>query len=451
MTVNKHPEQSCAPLALDKTLTIGTISLFFFPLLLNVQLMSVSHTIINAALAHLEDYVVALASFSVAMVVHLLFASPSYQNHTITIAIVRGRKSLRSMVICVLLIATYVSLMLNLIAHTVLGDILLKSVLGVSPEIAIGAKKTLALLALLPFFTGFRGLFQGLVIRSRRTNLVSLATGVRVAALLGWLHIGQRWFHGPELGAFALLLCIVIESTLMGFFAWRCYHSFPYAYQSKQGVNADEKSTSQILRFALPVAFSSGIQQTIPVVINAIISRLPDANLALAAFGVIRALLFMLSGPMRNLQQVYLTLIHSAADYRVLLRFFWWTSAGMGLLTLAIALPANRLIFVNIFGLAPELRHYIVIPLCLCAIYPLFYGGTNLLRAYFTATHRTVVLGQATLVKFSYLLLCWLANLLIKLPVSGIVLAIFLLISSEIVEAGYLRMKRKSIVTDYFI
>jgi Na+-driven multidrug efflux pump len=345
------------------------------------------------------------------------------------------------MVICVLLIASYVSLMLNLIAHTFLGDLLLQTILGVSPEVAQGAKKTLALLALLPFFTGFRGLFQGLVISARRTNLVSLATGVRVIALLGWLYIGQKWFHGPELGAFALLLCIVIETSLMGLFAWRCHMANLLPWHAAGADN--EKSTPQILRFALPVAFSSGLQQTIPVVINAIISRLPDANLALAAFGVIRALLFMLAGPMRNLQQVYLTLIETAADYLVLLRFFWWTGCTMGLLTLAIAIPGNQLIFGNIFGLAPELRAYLVIPLSICAIYPVFYGGTNLLRAYFTAQHHTGVLGQATIVKFSYLLLCWLTSLLIPLRISGVTLAIFLLISSEIVEFCYLRAKRR--------
>lgn len=418
------------------TITLTEISLFFLPLLLNIQLMSVSHSIINAALARVDDYVIALASFSVAMVVHLLFASPSYQNHTITIAIVRGRRSLRGMTVCVLLIASYVSIMLNLIAYTFVGDILLQTILGVSEPVAQGAQRVLMLLGLLPFFTGFRGLFQGLVIKARRTNLVSIATAVRIIALLGWLYIGQQWFNGPELGAFALLMCIVIETSLMGFFAWRV-HILPSGDQDN-----DEKTTRQILRFALPVAFSSGLQQTIPVVINAIISRLPDANLALASFGVIRALLFMLAGPMRNMQQVYLTLIETVEDYRVLLRFFWWTSFGMAILTLAIALPGNQFVFERIFGLADELRHYIILPLCLCAIYPLFYGATNLLRAYFTANHHTVVLGQATLVKFSYLLICWLVSLIIPLQISGIILAIFLLISSEIAESWYLRTKR---------
>ena len=86
----------------DARLTQKDVALFFFPLLLNVQLMSVSHSIINAGLARLDDAVVVLAGFSVAMVLHLFVASPSYQNHTITIAMVRGRKSLIGMTLFVL-------------------------------------------------------------------------------------------------------------------------------------------------------------------------------------------------------------------------------------------------------------------------------------------------------------------------------------------------------------
>ena len=71
--------------------------------------MSVSHSIINGALARLEDFVTALAAFSVAMIIHLFVASPSYQNHTVTIAMVRGERSLRSVALFVLLVATYVS------------------------------------------------------------------------------------------------------------------------------------------------------------------------------------------------------------------------------------------------------------------------------------------------------------------------------------------------------
>ncbi len=284
------------------TLGMKEISLFFFPLLLNVQLMSVSHSIINAALARLDDYIIALAGFSVAMVLHLFFASPSYQNHTVTIAMVRGERSRRGTVIFVLLVAIYVSFMLSLVAFTPLGSFLLETVLGVTPAIANEARRVLGILVLLPFFTGFRGFFQGLVIRARRTSLVSFATGVRIAALLFFIYFGRSWYSGAGLGAFALLACIVVETALMGLFARHC----------PQPVTEEpEKGTKEILRFAFPLAYSSCLQQTIPLLINAIISRLPDAPLALASFGVIRGFLFLLAGPMRNLQQAYLTLVTS--------------------------------------------------------------------------------------------------------------------------------------------
>ena len=100
----------------DQRLTQKDVALFFFPLLLNVQLMSVSHSVINAGLARLEDAVTILAGFSVAMVLHLFVASPSYQNHTITIAMVRGRNSLISTTLFILMVAIWVSILLALLA-----------------------------------------------------------------------------------------------------------------------------------------------------------------------------------------------------------------------------------------------------------------------------------------------------------------------------------------------
>jgi hypothetical protein len=409
------------------------VSRFFFPLLLNVQLMSLSHSIINASLARLDDFVTALAAFSVAMILHLFVASPSYQNHTITIAMVRGRQSLRSTLLFVLLVASYVSLMLYLLAYTVIGSFVLGSVLGVDQAIAAGAREVLGILMFLPFFTGLRGFFQGLVIRARRTGLVSQATGVRIGALLLLLYLGRSWLSGASLGAFALLGCIVIETAFMAWFAWRV---------ALPADGSREKSTAQIFRYAFPLAYSSCLQQTIPLVINAILGRLPDAPLALAAFGIIRGFLFLLAGPMRNLQQAYLTLVPQEADYRVLVRFFYRTSLGMGLLTLLVAWPLNDLVLGSIMGVAPGLRNYLTLPLAGCAIFPFFYGAANLLRGYFAGAHQTARLGYSTLYKLLFILLCYPLLVWLKMPLPGIVIGVFLLLSAELVEAGYLRRQR---------
>jgi hypothetical protein len=417
-----------------RPLSLREISLFFFPLLLNVQLMSVSHSVINAALARQENFVTALAAFSVAMVLHLFIASPSYQNHTVTIAMVRGRRSLRGMILFVLLVATYVSAVLALVAFTPVGDFVLERFLGVTGEIASGARSVLGILVLLPFFTGFRGLFQGLVIRARRTGLVSFATGVRIGALLAFLALGSRWMSGGDLGAFALLSCIVVETALVGVFAWRCH--LPATGEA-------EHSTGEIIRFAFPLAYSSCLQQTIPLLINAIISRLPDGPLALASFGVIRGFLFLLAGPMRNLQQAYLTLVRNRVDYAVLVTFFRRLGGGMAALMILIAYPLNAPVLGGIMGLQESMRAYIALPLAGCALYPIIYGASNLLRGYFTGAHRTGQLGKSTIYKTLYLLACWGLLTLVPLPVSGVALAVFLLTSAEFCEAWYLRRQRR--------
>jgi len=423
-----------------KPLRQRDIALFFFPLLLNVQLMSVSHSIINAALARQQEYIVALAAFSVAMVLHLFLASPSYQNHTVTIAMVRGERSLRSVALFVLLVATYVSIMLALVAFSPLGDFILGRILGVDGEIAVQARSVLGILVFLPFVTGLRGLFQGLVIQARRTGLVSFATGVRVGALVAVLLLGHRWWNGARLGAVALLSCVAVETVVIGFFAWkvRVRHS--------RGV---ERSTGEVLRYAFPLAYSSCLQQTIPLLINAIISRLPDAPLALAAFGVIRGFLFLLAGPMRNLQQATMTLVTDSAGHKVLFGFFRRVAIGMALIMLLIALPLSRPVLGGIMGLDDAMRSYIAWPLLLCTLYPALYGAANLLRGRFASVHKTASLGTSTLFKTGFMLLCWAILVPLQPPVPGVFIAIILLLAAECVEVLYLRRQKRRLGLGY--
>ncbi|MEN8686024.1 MAG: hypothetical protein AB1Z51_09110 [Desulfuromonadales bacterium] len=421
----------------DQRLTQKDVALFFFPLLLNVQLMSVSHSVINAGLARLEDAVAILASFSVAMVLHLFVASPSYQNHTITIAMVRGRKSLISTTLFILMVAIWVSILLALLAFSPVGTFVLDRILGVSPTVAQGARDALAFLVFLPFITGLRGLFQGLVIRARRTGLVSFATAVRIVMLFAYLWLGQLWFSGTRVAAFALLGCVGTETLVIAYFAWRV--RLPAAEE-------DTRSFVEILRYGLPLAYSSGLQQTVPLLINAIISRLPDGTLALAAFGVIRGFLFLLAGPMRNLQQAYLTLVQVPEDSQVLVRFLVRVSSGMALVMLLIAWPLNQPVLGTVMGLDAGMRDYITWPLTACALFPLLYGAANLLRGWFAGAHLTGRLGLSTLYKAVLMLILWPLVTKTSLPLPGIAVAIFLLLAAEFCEAGYLYRQRSRLL-----
>ena len=415
------------------------VAWFFFPLLLNVQMMSISHSFINAALARMSDAVAALAAFSVAMVLHIFVASPSYQNHIITIAMVRGRRSLHGTALFIALLSTGVAGLLALLAFTPVGSFVLFQLLGVTPEVARGARTALAILVPLPFITGLRGFCQGLVSQTRRTGLISLATGVRIAALLLFLWLGYGRCDGPTLGALALLGCVAVETVLISAFAWRICQ-IPAAGEQ-------ERDFAGVAGFALPLATSSALQQAVPLIINAIISRLPDGTLALAAFGIIRGFIFLLAGPMRNLQQAYVALAHRAGDYPVLARFSDRVSLALAVITLAVAGPLNTPILGGLMGLDSTMRSYIGWPLAACAVYPWLIGASHLLRGWFAQAHLTPLLGRATAYKVLLLLACWPPLALLPLPVSGTLVAIALLIAAEAAETWYLHHRRRRLLT----
>ena len=419
-------------------LTMTEVAWFFFPLLLNVQMMSISHSIINAGLARVADAITALAAFSVAMVLHIFVAAPSYQNHVITIAMVRGRRSFRGTALFIALMSVLIAAVLVLLAVTPVGTFVLFRLLGVTAEVAAGARAALLILVPLPFVTGLRGFCQGLVSQSRRTGLISFATGVRIGALVLLLWLGREWFDGPRLGAVALLGCVVTETLLITWFAWRIYQ-FPAG-------GGEEHGFTGIVRFALPLVTSSGLQQAVPLIINAIISRLPDGTLALASFGIIRGFIFLLAGPMRNLQQAYLALVRRGDDYPIMARFNTRVSLALAVITLAVALPLNAPVFGTLMGLDPAMRAIIAWPLAACAVYPWLIGASHLLRGWFAEAHLTPVLGHATLYKVLLLLACWPPLMLLALPFSGATVAIVLLIAAEAVETWYLHVRRRRLL-----
>lgn len=414
-------------------LTTGKIGRFYLPLLLNVQLMSVSHTIINGALARQGNPVIELAAFGVAVALHLFIAAVAFQNHTLVLARGNSRCGFLMVSSYSLGLAGLVTLVLVALGYSSVGDWVLNSLLGVTGEIARQAKAALRVLAFLPFFTGIRGLAQGLLIRAHRTDLVSLSTLIRIGALLISLPLGTRWFQGAALGAFSLWCCITVETVFAIGFAWRCHRP----WEEKE----PSDSFLEICRFALPLSIASSLQLTLPLLVSAIISRLPDGEIALAGFGVIRGFLFLLAGPQRNLQQAYLALVHSKEDNRTLWRFNLKAGSSLALLMLLIAIPFNSLVLGQWMGVTVELRTTMTLPMIIAGLFPLGVGVVYQWAGQFTRGGQTGLIGRVVLVKILYLSAWWgLLNLLNwpPLPLSGTLVAILLFLSAQWIEILYL-------------
>lgn len=409
-----------------------SIARFYLPLMLNVQLMSVSHTIINGALARQSNPVTDLAAFGVAVSLHLFIASIAFQNHTLVLSKGKSRRGFRQVCLFSGLLALLVTVTLALFGYTPFGRWVLIDILGVTSDVADGAQAALRVMTFLPVFTGSRGLAQGLLIRARRTELVSLSTLVRIAALIAGLTLGAGWFSGPQLGAFALWLCITVEAGFALFFC----RKFPVPWQA----DSETESFGQLVRFALPLCFSSGLQLTIPLLVSAIISRLPDGKEALAGFGVIRSFLFMLAGPQRNLQQAYLALVHSKEDNRQLWRFNLLAGGVLATLMILIAVPFSATVLGQWMGLTAVLRQQIALPMVICALFPVGVGLIYQNAGRLTETNHTGTIGTAVCLKAVYLLLLWAVFTRWSLtpPWSGVLTGIGLFISAQWIEMLFL-------------
>ena len=94
--------------------------------------------------------------------------------------------------------------------------------------------------------------------------------------------------------------------------------------------------------------------------INLYLGRLQEAELAIAAFGVVHGLVSLLMAPMRNLAQTAQTLVARREDVRLILTF---SAQLVGLFTLfALVLYQTSLsdvVLIRVMGLTPELVGYI--------------------------------------------------------------------------------------------
>ncbi len=125
-----------------KVLSQREIAVFFFPLLLNVQMMTVSHTLINAALARQKEFIVALAAYSVAWSIQQFFGSTNYQNHLLVVAVVHGKRSFYNALGYVLIQGITVSSLVALIAPKRINFLLIgKSHISRAVVLLIGLNK----------------------------------------------------------------------------------------------------------------------------------------------------------------------------------------------------------------------------------------------------------------------------------------------------------------------
>ena len=271
------------------------------------ELHMLSHAVISAFLARMTDPEPILAAYSIAFYLHATLGSPVWACQFVAISFIRNRAS----VIRLFFFSTQTFLLVGwlwaLIALTPLGLSFFIQAFGVSEAVAKEAQLCVLISTLIVPCVFFRSLAYALLMLNRRTTLVTLGTMIRLIGLFVILIGLQGKVNGALVGMIALTACIAIESFYAVIAARKYYLNLPANREPPPKYR-------ELWRFGWPVILMQIAESGVAFTASFFLGRLLRPELALAAFGVLDAMMRVLLGPLRNLTQAVQTLTKNRSD-----------------------------------------------------------------------------------------------------------------------------------------
>jgi len=325
---------------------------FFGPLVLMVELNMISKSAIHAFLARTETPGVTLAAFNAAFTFYFAITSATEVMALMCLSYLKSRADVRRLIGFAAVLLCLPLMLAFLIMATDLGGAMFGQWFGLSDAGQAQAQAAVGMLILSAPVLLLRGTAFALLMLNRKTIIITWSTLVRLASLGASLLILPFWIEGAAIGAAALVLCMASETVFAWCFAWRHLMALP-------PVQNAQDSFRGYWRFAWPLIINSSAEMGVIFTISLYLGRLSNAELAIAAFGVVHGLVSLLMGPMRNLAQSAQTLVARREDVRMMFVFTAQLVAGFTILALVLLQPALRGgILRDVMGLPPDLASY---------------------------------------------------------------------------------------------
>ena len=359
---------------MKEPLSLKTILLFFLPILFMMELVQLSHSVTNAFLARLPDPTAALAAFSIAFALNSTVTGISMTGIQVGICFITDWTSLKRLLqvfgLMVLLTFSFV----ELVSLTPVGNVVFGEWMGASPEVVTQAMWASAIMGLWAFPILIRNLCYAIVMRNRKTILITYATAIRLLSLFVFLFLYSFWFNGAVVGALATVSGMTVEAVYMVIVAR------PFFLRLEKNID-QPASYAEIWRFSWPLMINQVSENGVMFVINFFLGNLRNPDLALAAFGVVFGLLKLLLFPFRNLIQASQALVQKREDLKAIIQF----TAGMVLFYVCLNFlmfytPLKTWILGGLMGLGPEMSRYSTPAVRLIYVVAIFWATSSLLR-----------------------------------------------------------------------
>ncbi len=386
---------------------LGTCYRFFIPLIFMTELNMISKSVINAFLARMDDSSIVLAAFHSAFTLYYSIASGTEVCSLLTLSYLRTRRALGRLLRFMVVIVAVPWAAAQLLAFTPLGDLAFRSLFGISDAAVAEARTATFLLSLSAPVLVCRSVAFGLLMAGQKTIFITWATVARLASLAGSLAVLPLVLDGAAVGAGALVFAMLSETAVAVFFARRIYAGLPEHGEAPPTLRAQ-------WRFSWPLMLNSSAEMGMVFAISVFLGRLPDPDLALAAFAVVYGLASLILSPLRNLVQSAQTLVRRAEDRPVLLRFalrlilFFGAAAALLFHT-----PLDSLVLSDAMGLEAALEAYCAPAMQIAFVMAAFWGLSAVFRGLLAGARLTGALALSGLARVAAAALVAAAGLLL--------------------------------------
>lgn len=355
-------------------MSYGRLTRFLLPLAITSIVVELGSQFLSAGMARAPQATQTLAAYGLGWGLVLLITSPLSQVRELGLVLVGTPQSLRQARRFVVALGVCMTAVLASLTLTPVGDAVIERLHGIDAELGQVVRTALLLLIPYPLLTGFARFHTGLLLRGRRTVLVSYATltnlAVSVVTVLILLHpdfIQRRPILLPVIVTYAGLLC---ELTIV---TWGAYHyrdRWLVTAPPLPGAPAHVLTLAAILRFFWPLALIMLVQELSRPVINLFVARGPDATAALAILAILYTLGRIPYGwlnDLRNLASAFRGERHSL-HY---IRNFVIACAGVSfaMFVLLFWTPLRSVILEQWIGVEAELAARGTVPLVLYSLF----------------------------------------------------------------------------------
>ena len=356
---------------------------FLLPLVLAMIAPELGRQVLNGGMARMPQAIETLASYGLAWGLVMFMVSTLAQTKQLGLVLVDSEASLRMVRRCILVFGAILAGALIVLALTPVGIWVIEDLHAVKPPVSVLVREALFWLIPIPILDGLLRFSSGLLIRIRRTEVVSYATltgiGASILAVFGFLpfeFVQEKPILLPLIVTYAGVLS-ELSILLLGYrrYRWQLLDEVRKA----PVVRRDPLTVAYVLRFFWPLALVMAVQGGSRPLVNLFVSRGPDGTEALAVLTIVYTLAHIPYGWVNEIRNLPAAFQNRAGSLTYIRRF----AAGCGLVsfgTMALLFwtPVRVFLLETLIGVKPGLAALCTIPLILFTFFPL----TVMIRAY---------------------------------------------------------------------